>query len=154
MTNKPGVSAEDEVKDRAAIESACRFIEQNIAPRKCDSAAVSGCWRCNSAYLAKRVRELINAPDLQGRAQPAQAEPQPVAVRETIPDYVELYKRMYPEDQAAQKAVVNDWRIDTSAGRQILVYKDCSVIEAEQAHYVMGLIAVDQARKVENYRDI
>ena len=32
------------------------------------------------------------------------------------------------------------WGIDTSAGRPILVYEGCSVIEAEQAEYVMGLI--------------
>lgn len=33
-----------------------------------------------------------------------------------------------------------DWRIDASAGSEILVYKNCSVIEGEQAHWVLGLI--------------
>jgi hypothetical protein len=32
------------------------------------------------------------------------------------------------------------WAIDVSAGREILVYKNCSVIEAEQAHLVLSLI--------------
>lgn len=38
-----------------------------------------------------------------------------------------------------------DWRIDTSAGGPILVYQNCSVIEGEQARYVLGLIARDAA---------
>lgn len=39
-----------------------------------------------------------------------------------------------------------DWGIDTSAGRPILVYQKCSVIEAEQARYVLGLVAADAAK--------
>lgn len=35
---------------------------------------------------------------------------------------------------------LEDWRIDESAGRPILVYKNCSVIEAEQAEAVLELI--------------
>jgi hypothetical protein len=35
---------------------------------------------------------------------------------------------------------VGDWAIDTTAGRPILVYKGCSVLEDEQAHYVLRLI--------------
>jgi|SRR3982750_46577 len=38
-------------------------------------------------------------------------------------------------------AGVGDWGIDTSAGRPILVFQNCSVIEAEQAEFVLGLIA-------------
>ncbi|AHK20343.1 polyphosphate kinase [Yersinia similis] len=34
----------------------------------------------------------------------------------------------------------NDWNIDTSAGVPILVYKNCSVIESEQAEYILQLI--------------
>lgn len=37
-----------------------------------------------------------------------------------------------------------DWRIDTSAGGPILVYQNCSVIEGEQARYVLRLIASDK----------
>lgn len=48
-----------EMKDRAALESACKFIEQHVAPRRCDSDVVSHCWRCTSVYLAKRMRELL-----------------------------------------------------------------------------------------------
>lgn len=36
-----------------------------------------------------------------------------------------------------------DWRIDTSAGGPILVYQDCSVIEGEQARYLLRLIQND-----------
>lgn len=51
------------------------------------------------------------------------------------------------EEPAAPAAVTpqGEWRIDTSTGRGILVYKNCSVIEAEQAPYVLGLIAADAA---------
>lgn len=35
---------------------------------------------------------------------------------------------------------VGDWRIDMSTGVPILMYKDCSVIESEQAEYVLSLI--------------
>lgn len=47
--------------------------------------------------------------------------------------------------QPAATLALVDWRIDTSAGRPILVYKNCSVIESEQAEYVLRLIAADQA---------
>ncbi|WP_353631046.1 DUF4406 domain-containing protein [Achromobacter xylosoxidans] len=46
---------------------------------------------------------------------------------------------------SAPMPVLKDWRIDTSAGGPILVYKDCSVIESAQAEYVLRLIAADQA---------
>lgn len=40
-----------------------------------------------------------------------------------------------------------DWGIDTSAGRPILVLNGCSVIEAEDARYVLALIQADQHAK-------
>lgn len=51
------------------------------------------------------------------------------------------------EEPPATAAVTpqGEWRIDASTGRGILVYKNCSVIEAEQAPYVLGLIAADAA---------
>lgn len=42
-----------------------------------------------------------------------------------------------------------DWDIDHSAGRPILMYKKCSVIEAEDAEYVLRLIAADRASREE-----
>jgi hypothetical protein len=44
-----------------------------------------------------------------------------------------------------EQAESNDWRIDTSAGRPILAYKGCSVIEAEQAELVLRLLASQPA---------
>ncbi len=44
---------------------------------------------------------------------------------------------------------MDDWKIDHSAGRPILTYKNCSVIEAEQAEYVINLISQDQKENKE-----
>lgn len=48
-------------ENRAAIERSCQFMEQQIAPRKCDSDGVSGCWRCQSLYLARMMQRLITS---------------------------------------------------------------------------------------------
>lgn len=41
-------------------------------------------------------------------------------------------------------SAVGDWCIDTSTPSPILTYQKCSVIQDEQASYVMHLIAKDQ----------
>lgn len=38
------------------------------------------------------------------------------------------------------KMLLNDWKIDNSAGRPILTYKGCSVIEAEDAEFVLSTL--------------
>ena len=43
---------------------------------------------------------------------------------------------------------MNEWKIDHSAGRPILVYNNCSVIEAEQAEYILELIRKDKEQKM------
>ncbi|WP_401733535.1 hypothetical protein [Stenotrophomonas muris] len=48
----------------------------------------------------------------------------------------------------APRTHAGDWRIDTSAGGPILVYKDCSVIEGEDARYVLSLIVKDALQPV------
>lgn len=50
-----------------------------------------------------------------------------------------------------QRMQLSDWIVDNSAGRPILTYKGCSVIEAEDAEFVLGAIkaalsAVEPAR--------
>jgi hypothetical protein len=54
------------IKDRAALESTLRFMDEKIKPRRCDSDGVSGCWRCQSMYLAKRMRDLLAERDASG----------------------------------------------------------------------------------------
>lgn len=39
-----------------------------------------------------------------------------------------------------EKPCFEDWEIDTTAGRPILVYKQCSVIEDEQAYQIVRMI--------------
>jgi hypothetical protein len=43
-----------------------------------------------------------------------------------------------------RQPLVGDWEIDHSTDRPILVLKKCSVIEAEDAYYVLDLIRRDR----------
>ena len=45
------------------------------------------------------------------------------------------------------------WGIDVSTGREILVHDGCSVIEAEDAHYILALIAADLAAQEDHEND-
>ncbi len=87
-----------------------------------------------------------------------QPEPAPDTERAGVPDMQEWYlswpvdirKKLSLHDlQRMWKTLrhpcnnVADWEIDSSAGRPILTYQKCSVIEDEQARYVLGLIAQD-----------
>lgn len=49
---------------------------------------------------------------------------------------------------APQPTALAEWAIDESAGRPILTYKRCSVIEAEDAEYVMRLVAADKCATI------
>lgn len=49
-----------------------------------------------------------------------------------------LFLSSAPPAPAVQSVV--DWRLDESTGAKILMYKDCSVIEDQQAEYVLSLI--------------
>lgn len=59
-----------------------------------------------------------------------------------VPDYDAI-----PAGDSADAPVqqAGGWGINHSAGRPILVHKNCSVIEAEDAEYVLRLIAADRA---------
>lgn len=86
-------------------------------------------------YKAGRAEYLRRQPLAWGAARAALAAP--VAAPE-VPEVQFPNGIQGPAGVPPSKA--SDWRIDTSAGRSILVYKDCSVIEAEQADYLMGLL--------------
>ncbi|MEL5658270.1 hypothetical protein PTT65_17775 [Serratia ureilytica] len=47
---------------------------------------------------------------------------------------------LYDAPPAPQSTNAADWGINMQTGTPILVYKNCSVIESEQAHYVLSLI--------------
>ena|GEM_PF-2816514 len=51
---------------------------------------------------------------------------------------------LYAAIPAPEPPRVGDWRIDHSAGRPVLMFQDCSVIEAEKAEYVLRLIKAAQ----------
>jgi hypothetical protein len=50
-------------------------------------------------------------------------------------------RHLFALEATATAEAQEDWMIDRSTGRPILTYKKCSVIEAEQAEYVMRLVA-------------
>lgn len=49
---------------------------------------------------------------------------------------------LYDAPPVPQSTNAADWGINMQTGTSILVYKNCSVIESEQAHYVLSLINV------------
>ncbi|CAI0805596.1 Uncharacterised protein [Serratia entomophila] len=50
------------------------------------------------------------------------------------------FRVLYDVPQASQSTNVSDWGINMQTGTPILTYKNCCVIESEQAHYVLSLI--------------
>ncbi|WP_440527690.1 hypothetical protein [Serratia marcescens] len=50
------------------------------------------------------------------------------------------FRVLYDAPPAPQSTNAADWGINMQTGTPILVYKNCSVIESEQAHYVLSLI--------------
>lgn len=58
----------------------------------------------------------------------------------TLEESAEMASRLLAESYTCDLA---SWEIDHSAGRPILLYKKCSVIEAEDAEYVLRLIRKD-----------
>ncbi|MCZ4073572.1 hypothetical protein [Agrobacterium sp. LMR679] len=54
-----------------------------------------------------------------------------------------------------QKMQLSDWKVDNSAGRPILTYKGCSVIEAEDAEFALSAIhRALEATPAQNVRDL
>lgn len=56
------------------------------------------------------------------------------------PDEAVARARALTAQPAPAVQSVVDWRLDESTGAKILMYKDCSVIEDQQAEYVLSLI--------------
>lgn len=56
-----GRSGEIIKRGTPALDAAVRFVDEHIAPRKCDSDGVSHCWRCQSVYMAEVLRKLSAA---------------------------------------------------------------------------------------------
>jgi hypothetical protein len=124
--------------EQKARKIACRENDDDLWGMMTEWARDS--WR-------KKARAALEAAGLGG------------AGGDGIPDVFSAY-RTWPQDIRAKLSLhdlrrmagwaprtsVADWRIDTSAGGPILVYQDCSVIEGEQARYILGLIHADTNR--------
>ncbi|MXS94426.1 hypothetical protein [Serratia marcescens] len=117
-------------------------------------------------FLAKRRKDSGEYADstyedmwkawVAGREALANREAQPVAYTEQCEisnmQATGLYLRGFPDNSqgrniplytsppAPQSTSAEDWGINMQTGTPILVYKNCSVIESEQAHYVLSLI--------------
>jgi len=59
-----------------------------------------------------------------------------------------IYQYLYAAAPQVEHEL-SDWRIDTSTGTNILVYKDCSVIEDAQAKFLMHLLSSPQSKLTE-----
>lgn len=46
----------------------------------------------------------------------------------------------FNRDKNLSETKLSKWKIDYSAGRPILTYENCSVIQDEQAEYIMNLL--------------
>lgn len=53
-----------------------------------------------------------------------------------------------------QPMQIDDWEIDKSAGRPILIYKGCSIIEGSDAEFVLGAIKAALSAKVQDVAEI
>lgn len=62
--------------------------------------------------------------------------------------FAHAYNAAAPAASEGEDGAIGNWGIDTSAGTPILVYKKCSVIEDEQARFVLDLIAKNSAAQV------
>lgn len=110
-------------------------------------------WRRNGLDVAMETRERDNN---RLRIELAAAQAAGKAAPERL-DIFEAYKD-WPSD-IREKLSMHDlrrmggwaarptgaWALDHSAGTPILVYENCSVIEDDQARYVLSLIAADAA---------
>jgi hypothetical protein len=63
------------IESRPALECAIRWIEKEIAPRKCDSDGVSDCWRCTSVAVARWLAKLMKQIDAALLAESTQPAP-------------------------------------------------------------------------------
>lgn len=122
---------------RMAIENGRVTSIEELEPEA--ERAKGACPKCG------KVGVICKTPDCAMLTRP-EAEGDVFEAYKTWPD--DIRKKLSAYDLRrmggwAPKTAVGDWRIDTSAGRPILVYQNCSVIEAETATYVLGLIARD-----------
>ena len=47
------------IDDLPAVKSAISFILDEVAKKRCDSEGVADCVRCNSVFLAKKMKEFL-----------------------------------------------------------------------------------------------
>lgn len=68
------------------------------------------------------------------------ADPEIILHPNTPEGWLSEYQAVFTAPPAPAVQSVVDWRLDESTGAKILMYKDCSVIEDQQAEYVLSLI--------------
>ncbi|HDS1216236.1 TPA: hypothetical protein QEF70_002710 [Stenotrophomonas maltophilia] len=119
--------------DQTALEIAREFVPMDIEVKR-------------RASLQVAIIEAIKKHALALNVVPPSQSVNVFAVYETWPDDLKAKLSLHDLRRMngwAPRTKAGDWRIDTSAGGPILVYKDCSVIEGEDARYVLSLIERD-----------
>ncbi|OZI21758.1 hypothetical protein CAL18_12605 [Bordetella genomosp. 7] len=130
------------MSDRTEAEIRNAALEE--AAQVCDKSSLQ-------PAIAARIRALKSAPAAEESAKGAdvaQPKRRPYNASASLSEYGVFPEcDAAPAAQAPAKGASDGWRIDHSAGCPILVYQNCSVIEAEQAEYVLRLIEADRQQR-------
>jgi hypothetical protein len=59
--SRPSVTERPDLP-HAAIKRAVEWVEENIAPKRCDNEGVSDCWRCTTVALARWLARAAASP--------------------------------------------------------------------------------------------
>lgn len=116
-------------EDYAALKERFDF-KQNLTEQIVELKAQRDALAESFDELAKAVGWSVEQCEQTGES------PMDVAVS-LVNLVAELEKDAYP--------TTDEWAIDKTCGRPILVYKGCSVIEAEDAAYILNLVKQDRA---------
>ncbi|MGE3419362.1 MAG: hypothetical protein AB7I42_25170 [Bradyrhizobium sp.] len=94
--------------------------------------------------VEKRIRSCLTPPEPSavGDDYPDTSDLRAVnqALREQVSELADEIKALSVSSAVGEVTEVGKWAIDNSTSSPILTYDRCSVIQDEQAHYVMGLV--------------
>lgn len=91
--SRPSVTERPDLP-HAAIKRAVEWVEENIAPKRCDNEGVSDCWRCTTVALARWLARAAASP----AGPEAVLQSEPPGFREALADLLRKWDRWYLGD--------------------------------------------------------